>query len=64
MFQVLRYIFHLEAVIKSQVFFISYIRPFAELVQETWLKDSVLALYPDTKDCSPALVGSVIVDNN
>ena len=29
-----------------------------------WLKDSVLALYPDTKDCSPALVRSVIVGNN
>jgi len=64
MLQVLRYILHLEAVIKSQPFFISYIRPLAELVQEIWLKDSVLALFPDTKDCSPALVRSVIVGNN
>ena len=65
MLQVLCYIFHFGAVIKSQVFFFfSYIRPLAELVQEIWLKDSVLALYPDTKDCSPALVRSVIADND
>jgi hypothetical protein len=39
-------------------FFISYLRPFAEIHQELWLKDSVLDLYPDTKGCSPALVRS------
>ncbi|OIW12002.1 hypothetical protein TanjilG_16113 [Lupinus angustifolius] len=36
-------------------FAISDLRQLAELDQEMWLKDSVLALFPDTKDCSPAL---------
>ncbi|KAJ6411126.1 hypothetical protein OIU84_007809 [Salix udensis] len=28
----------------------------AELCQETWLKDSVLVVFSDTRDCSPSLV--------
>ena len=42
-------------------FLISHIRPPAELDQEIWLKDVVLASFPDTRDCSPSLVRSIIV---
>lgn len=39
---------------------LSYARRPAEIYQETWLKDAVLCLFPDTRDCSPSLVSTVL----
>ena len=35
---------------------LSHLRVHAELYQETWLKDAVLAVFSDTRDCSPSMV--------
>jgi hypothetical protein len=35
---------------------LSHVRMPAELYQETWLKDSVLAIFSDTRGCTPSLV--------
>ncbi|KAG6537068.1 hypothetical protein ZIOFF_002148 [Zingiber officinale] len=34
---------------------LSYARRTTEIYQENWLKDEVLCLFPDTRDCSPSL---------
>ena len=39
---------------------LSYARRPAEIYQETWLKDAVLCLFPDTRDCSPSLVSFLL----
>lgn len=36
----------------------------APLEQEMWLKDAVLAVFPDTRDCSPSLVRLIIMDSH
>ncbi|KAG6752783.1 hypothetical protein POTOM_042821 [Populus tomentosa] len=40
----------------SRMLMLSHVRMPAELYQETWLKDSVLAIFSDTRDCTPSLV--------
>ncbi|KAB5531698.1 hypothetical protein DKX38_018368 [Salix brachista] len=40
----------------SRMSMLSHVRMPAELCQEIWLKDSVLAIFSDTRDCSPSLV--------
>lgn len=39
---------------------LSYARWPAEIDQETWLKDAVIGVFPDTGDCSPSLVSLLL----
>lgn len=42
---------------------LSHVRMHGELDQETWLKDAVLSIFPDTRDCSPSLVRCLNMDH-
>lgn len=40
---------------------LSYVRVPSSIDQEIWVKDAVLAVFPDTRECSPSLVWFVRV---